>query len=355
MTKEGHVYIQNIFYMLSYAFQGLTKDEEQRIASEEFENTADLLCAVLTLAVSSLLKRGLYKEFIAVEEDLHTLRGKIDLGSTIRNYSKGDKVLTCEHDEFSEDNLFNQIILCTMMQFARSDEVAEDRKTALKRIIPYFSNVKVVHPSAIRWDALEYRTNNREYRFVINVCYFALNALLLTTDSGDYHMHGFADDQYIHRLYEKFILEYYRKEYPELEANNSQIKWNVDGGEEVIQLPRMNTDITLSYDNRYLIIDAKFYGRELARVMEKDVYHSGNLYQIYSYVKNKDVHHDGSVAGMLLYAKTEYDIDVFSKPFSLEGNRFQVLQLDLNCPFADIKNTLDTICEGFKSGWKERL
>ena len=39
--------IQNIYYMLSYAFQVLNEDGYKQVATEEFENTAELCAAIL--------------------------------------------------------------------------------------------------------------------------------------------------------------------------------------------------------------------------------------------------------------------------------------------------------------------
>ena len=60
------------------------------------------------------------------------------------------------------------------------------------------------------------------------------------------------------RLYEKFILEYYRKHYSGIKANPSQIPWQLDDGISDM-LPVMQTDIMLSQGDRVLIIDAKYY------------------------------------------------------------------------------------------------
>ncbi len=53
-------------------------------------------------------------------------------------------------------------------------------------------------------------------------------------------------------------------------------------------LPDMQTDITLqSKDERKtLIIDAKYYTHNMQTKFDKDKVHSGNLYQVYTYVKN---------------------------------------------------------------------
>ena len=52
----------------------------------------------------------------------------------------------------------------------------------------------------------------------------------------------FFDEQRMCHLYEKFLLEYYRKEHPELSANASQIAWQLDDSENQL-LPKMQTDI----------------------------------------------------------------------------------------------------------------
>lgn len=49
--------IQNIYYMLSYAFQVLNEDGYKQVATEEFENAAELCTAILIKGVSSQLKR----------------------------------------------------------------------------------------------------------------------------------------------------------------------------------------------------------------------------------------------------------------------------------------------------------
>lgn len=63
---------------------------------------------------------------------------------------------------------------------------------------------------------------------------------------------GFFDEQRMCHLYEKFLLEYYRKEHPELSANASQIAWQLDDSENQL-LPKMQTDIMLSQETIYLL------------------------------------------------------------------------------------------------------
>ena len=65
----------------------------------------------------------------------------------------------------------------------------------------------------------------------------------------------FLDEQRMCRLYEKFILEYYKKHYPKLTVSASQIPWALDDGIGDM-LPVMQSDIHLQKENTVLIIDA---------------------------------------------------------------------------------------------------
>ncbi|MCP6297044.1 hypothetical protein NL457_27865, partial [Klebsiella pneumoniae] len=96
-------------------------------------------------------------------------------------------------------------------------------------------------------------------------------------------------EQQISRLYEKFILEYYKKEFPELVVTSSNIQWSLDNDDNVNMLPVMRSDIMLRYKDKCLIIDAKFYKNTLHNYYDTKKIHSTNLYQIFTYVKNQQL------------------------------------------------------------------
>lgn len=125
-----------------------------------------------------------------------------------------------------------------------------------------------------------------------------------------------------------------------------QIPWQLDDGYDVL-LPAMQTDITLIYGNQTLIIDAKYYERTLQSNFDVQTIHSGNMYQIFTYVKNKEVQLAGTghkVSGMLLYAKTDEDL-VPDNVYQMSGNQISVKTLDLNQEFPKIAEQLNRIVE----------
>lgn len=70
---------------------------------------------------------------------------------------------------------------------------------------------------------------------------------------------------------------------------------------------------------------------------------SGNLYQIFTYVKNKDSAATGNVAGVLLYAKTDEAITP-DNDYVIGGNRISLKTLDLGRDWSEITKQLESLC-----------
>lgn len=349
MTTDKGIFIKNIYYMLSYAFQILKPLNDEEIAAEEFSMAQDLFAAILAKGVARQVKQGLYREYVAQRETLPVLRGKLDMVPTLRNRMQRKQTLGCVFDTLSENNRYNQILKTTMHYLVRDAGVDHRRKMALRRVLVFFDGVALLEPSAIPWKKLHYQRSNRNYEMLLTICSFVLEGMLQTTEAGSYKMAAFSDE-HMAQLYEKFILEYYRQHHGYLtEIKAAQIKWNVTGGQDASMLhflPVMQTDIMLRLGEKTLIIDAKYYGQTLQKHYDNYTLHSQNLYQIFTYVKNQDREHTGNVSGLLLYAKTEESITPDCS-FNLGGNTIGAKTLDLSRDFRGIALQLDNIVKEY--------
>jgi 5-methylcytosine-specific restriction enzyme subunit McrC len=92
-------------------------------------------------------------------------------------------------------------------------------------------------------------------------------------------------------------------------------------------LPTMKTDVTLTSDERVLIIDTKYYKDALSGQYGKRL-QSANLYQIFAYVKNYEASagFDGEVEGMLLYPVVGEELRL---EYQMSGHRVRVCTVDL--------------------------
>ncbi len=141
-------------------------------------------------------------------------------------------------------------------------------------------------------------------------------------------------------------MEYYAKECPQVTATPSRIPWALDDGFGTM-LPVMQSDIMLTRGNEVLIIDAKYYTHTTQAQYDVHTLHSGNLYQIFTYVKNKDTEFGDEphrVSGMLLYAATDEAIQP-DNSYRMSGNQISVKTLDLNRDFSEIAAQLNAIVD----------
>ena len=342
MTKDKSILIKNVYYMLAYAFESLGKPEYEDLEKEKFENVHDLFAFALGMEISFLLKKGLYREYVNRREDLPTVRGKIDMPDTVRNKMARKQTLFCEFDELSENNLLNQILKTTAMLLIRHGEVKNEYKDRLKTEMHFFSNVDTLEPSSIKWHSVRFQRSSQSYQWPINLCEMAVKGMLLTTEEGDYRLASFLDKREMSNLYEKFILNYYKRHRPDLSPGAYEVSWALDDGFRDL-LPTMRTDVYLEKGGETLIIDAKYYGKTTQERFDKRSVHSGNLYQVFTYVKNCQFGNAGQkISGMLLYAKTDEEVQP-NGVYRMSGNQIAVRTLDLSVPFQDIATQLNAI------------
>lgn len=336
--------VRNVFYMLSYAFRSLQARGWADVATEDFDSVADLCAAILCRGMSAQLKRGLWHEYVPHEEELSTVRGRLDVTASIKGRALTRRQLVCEYDEFSVDFRLNRVVKATMLALLRSAELPSERRRDIRRLAPYLSEVAEVDIRDVDWD-FRYDRNSQDYRMLVGIGYLVAKGLLQTQDDGSTRVLDVFDEQRMSRLYEKFVLECYRREHPALGAAASQIPWALDDGVGDM-LPTMQSDISLSSGAHALIIDAKYYGHATQSRFGARTIHSANLYQIFTYMKNwpEALGPGHEVSGMLLYAQTDEDVQP-SGSYLMSGNRIEVRMLALDREFAEIAATLDGIAE----------
>ena len=342
MTEDKGILIRNIYYMLAYAFQELRQNNYEEIEGESFDDIYDLFAEILCRGISYQLKQGLYREYVSHNESLLTVRGKINMSETIRNKKRNNQHINCDYDMLTENNIYNQILVATTHILLKHSDVKKETKMRLKKLMLFFQNVGVIDIHTIHWDRLRFDRNNRNYRMLLYICYFIVREWLFTTENGNFKMQAFSDD-HLCRLFEKFVLEYYKKHHPEFKPEAKQIEWNIIKEQtNTSVLPIMQTDILLTIGERTLIIDTKYYSKILQQQYGKETIRNNNLYQISTYVNEYDKEHHHNVDGMLLYAKTKNDNFDDATIKHRDGYSLFVRTLDLNTNFEEIKKRLES-------------
>jgi len=342
----SNIRIRNLYHMLSYAYQSLHEIDKSHVSAEDFDNVHNFFAAILIQGTSSQIKRGLHRDYIPQEETLSGLRGQIQISNSVKQQSMTQKKLICAFDEFTVDSYHNQVLKCTLSLLLRKGSVRELNRKSLRKLLLYFGDVSDVDPISIRWNALRYQRNSIAYKTLLENCRFVIEGLLLTTEAGEYHLPGWIQDEAMHRLYERFVLEYYKRRHPEFSPKAAHIDWNLSEPAEITYLSTMKSDITLNGNNKTLIIDTKYYGKSMQHhsLYDSTTFISGNLYQIFSYVKNCDRGGSGNVAGVLLYAKTD-EMVTPDNTFNMGGNPISLKTLDFDNEWTEITMQLESLCD----------
>lgn len=339
MVRNSQIPIRNIYYMLSYAYKTLNLSEYKQIGTEKFENVEDLYAEILLIGIPVLIRGGLSKDYISVEETTNVIKGKMDINSTIKKNTLLNKKVAVIYDEFSEDILLNQIIKATLIYLSRSNKISHKKRRLFYGLLPYFIEVSDVELDLKLWENVKYNCQNIRYQFIVEVCRYLFEHLLYDESSTSQMMKEVQDEQQLSSLFEKFIYAFFKRE-TNYHVSHPQIQWSVDDG-LTDALPIMQTDLVLQKDNKTLIVDAKFYSENMVARFEGGTakQRSSNLYQIFTYINNWEKEPDEIVAGMLLYAKTT----AMKQPnhtYQIKGNQIFVVSLDLKQDFNNITENL---------------
>lgn len=341
--------VKNIYYMLCYSFFGnrLNEKEEASLGEEAFSNIYDLFSLLLYLILRKQIKKGIHKDYNPLIEEINTVRGKIDINKSMYSFNVKKRIV-CNYDDFNENTLLNKVIKTTIFYLIKSNKIGNNTKDLLKKLNAYYTNVDIVDIRTIKWDQIKFNRNNISYKYVIDLCRLILKGLIVTDKNGNNKFKEFLDDTRVSAIYENFIKAYYRKHFPELKASSR--KFNLVSN-NASYAPIMKTDITLEYNNKLLIIDAKFY----SKILRDNIYDqkckilsTNNLFQIYTYVDSQDPMKENKAYGMLLYAQTINEPSV-NLSYEIIGHKILVKTLDMNLTWEDITSRLNNIALLFKN------
>lgn len=342
MSKaEDTVVIKNIYYMMAYAFKSVDITVLRSLETERFDNILDLMAAILAIGLASQRRRGFEREYISCQEEGLRVIGRIDVSRTMQLKARQSYQISCSYDERKEDTYKNQILKTTAFYLLRSGEVANVRKVELKRILLLMDDIKILDPWRIAWGSLRYHRNNRFYQLLMSICYLVLHDMLMRDISGETKLANVIHGEALSRLYEKFVLEYFRVHHPGLDPKVHEVNRGIDDSAPSF-LPRMITDVTLYGPQRTLIIDAKCYGSILDSHFDKKILSAANINQIFTYVMHESAATEKEIQGMLLYAGTGHESIPNSRWVDME-HTYHCRVLDLNCDFKDIAAQLDDI------------
>ena len=113
--------IKNIYYILSYAWKYFKFNDISAIDKKDFQTTTEFFGELFDLSFTRYIKKGLQRDYITYNEELKTIKSKIDFGTTLKKVGFKSKKFHCIYDEYTINNLTNQVIKSTAFLLIKSE------------------------------------------------------------------------------------------------------------------------------------------------------------------------------------------------------------------------------------------
>jgi 5-methylcytosine-specific restriction enzyme subunit McrC len=337
--------IENIYYLLCYAWNKLEAKEQAKIAVDDSTEMIELFTRMLIKGTKRLLKRGIERNYIPETIDYQGVKGKLELSPTIKSGLHLYQRTICTVDKFSENIVINRILFTTLLRLLHTRGLDKSFIAEIKVLLSKLSGIEPVTLSNRIFNDVRLHRNNHHYGVLLHVCKMLYDNSLPTEKSGEWIFMDFTrDERQMNRLFEAFLLNFYRTELKTCEVKSEQISWQFHASDKghLTFLPRMLTDISIQTPDVKIIIDAKYYRETLASYYEKEKIKSENLYQLFSYLMNQQSEDPDSLKtkGILLYPTTQKELDL---SFMFEQHPIQIRTVNLNTHWKNIEYRLKRI------------
>jgi 5-methylcytosine-specific restriction enzyme subunit McrC len=339
--------IQNIYYLLCYAWNQLKEGELVDVGSVDSPELGDLFAKVLINGFHHLQRRGLEQAYQTHEEAIAGMRGRVNFASSARRMLLAHGKAQCEFDDLIVNTLPNQIIKATLRRLHDIPELDPSLKKQLYPLYRDLRDIDNIRLNTSTFRKVQLHSNNRFYRFLLNICELVLNAWLPDERAGTYRFRDFlrAEGQ-MRALFEAFLRNFYRQHLVDFTVSAAHIEWQASSltDPELLLLPNMRTDITLRSPARTLIIDAKYYHDTLQTYYNKQTVRSGHLYQLLTYLQNAEATKKSAraIEGMLIYPVVGESL---RQHYEILGHHVSVCTVDLAQPWPAIHAELINLLE----------
>lgn len=346
MIKLDNIPIENIYYMLCYSFNKLDYLNRMDVNLLEQKDMSNLLCYILVKEVSVLVKRGFLKDYTSYTDETSDVKGCINISQSVSNiYSKKGK-LYCSYDEYSDNIVANQIIKSTLVNLSKAKTLSKENRNLVQKLLLHFQGTKLIKLNKNVFNQIINSRKSKQYEFAIKVCRIAYLGCLMESNGAQYGFIDFIrDSEKMCYFYEEFIRNFYIAEVKNAEVKRERILWNFNGDSNAIALlPRMETDVSIIFNDRKIIIDAKYY---------KDIFEYNwgvkkvnikHIYQMFAYLKNNKSKYPNTfpIDGILLYPETKEEV---SCCYNFDNHNLKVKSLNLNCKWNEVYKQLIELIE----------
>ena len=336
---DKNIPIKNIYHMLCYYWEDRWKGFESYHDWDSIKTLDDFLSSLLVSGIDYLYRRGFHRTYNLCTDELPTIRGKVNIIESSKPTLKIRKKVVCDFDDYNADNLFNRIILSTLLSMKKTSENKGMYKELTRKAL-LFKDIQPIEVTKESFNTLTYDRNNMGYRMLLKLCEFYWSNKMSTEDKGKHKFVDFNNDNRLEKLFEKFLLKFYDKHFHQFNPKASSYSWKLSSSSNHYEyLERLKTDITLTNnENKHiLIIDGKYYAKTLVESKYGSGIRNDHVAQVYAYIHNHPNYGNSFIQGMLIYPRSDIELHTV---FPLEGGYIYINTVDLSKDWMEVENQL---------------
>lgn len=334
-TEKQNI-LKNLIYMLSFTKRLDIKTNEVAKLSKEKNPFMEILIREFADSLFECLKRLTPQKYIREENNLNYLKGKIKFSENIRYNCSNSAKFYCEYDEYSENNVLNQLFLfvSTCLYSISSNNY---NKKILKFITNYYADIDLVSFDKVKAEKIKLSRNQEMFKKPFMLAkMFIENA---TVDLTKNRLENIILLWDMNKLFEEFVFELLKRN----ENKNGLEGWKFTAqkGKYLFKNNKdkfrmTNADIFAERGDEKVIIDTKYKKFETF----KDVSNS-DIFQVTTYCL---LHN--ATKGILLYPRRKEDKE---ESYTLNINKGNSNLKDLEIDFKTIDLKKEDLKQYFKN------
>jgi 5-methylcytosine-specific restriction enzyme subunit McrC len=193
---------RNLVHMLAVALDlDIAAGQMARLGWQD-ESLLEVLIRLFCDKLFEAVHLGLPRRYVAMEEDIPTLRGRLDVIRQFSILAASPDRLACRFDELSSDIALNQIMkaaVARLLQLSRSPR----NQRRLRELSFAFADVSDVLVQSLRWNSVILDRTNARWKDLLELARLLLGERFQTTTSG--RGKGFSLLFEMNTLFEEFV------------------------------------------------------------------------------------------------------------------------------------------------------
>lgn len=349
----------NLARMISTVIDLELYDGDASKIEKSSDSILEILIRLFCEKLWHAIRRGMVRRYESRSENLNLLRGRLSVTDQIRqNLARPDR-LACVFDEFSENNLLNQVLKAALRVLGKvSKSQANQRNIA--ELIFCFQDVDDVQPATIKWELTATNRLSASYKPLL-----ALARLFIEGNSPDVVSgggEGFALLFDMNELFESYVGIIARRVFGaqgfavRLQGPKRHLARHFNGNPAF----ELRPDIVASLDGQTaFIIDTKW--KQLKEAVFREGVTSADVYQMFAYAhqyRSPDVvllfpHH--ARLGNWLPKRAEYWLNGVGQTDDTLPQRISVSTVDLrdlNTVPTQLEKIFTTTADAMRCGQK---